>query len=421
MTAPDAVAADRDRASVAATRSRVLGTALVFVVLVACASRAFLAHAWHHVPLEAYRLLYSAATLGFNYPDFGFVRRGLGGTLIHYSGLAQLAGTAAFHVASAALLAAVALRFVQRMHATTQERVVHLAVFAVALLFWAEDVGRTDMAVAAMAGLVALAVRAGRPLLAVLLLLVALAVHEDGVIFGAPLAAVLALDAHRKGRISGAALARAGAVLLCGLAAYLFLDRLPHADNATVAAAVRSRLPRDELVDWALYYGLAGMRGVRTSMCQNCVVDPNYALHVASGLFVIALATAILVGSEPRLRRDALLASLPPYLFLCLVANDLARWAMLAVMNVWFVSASRPAAERAPQRASFAAPLLAVALLLVATHPRRPFAIANTIFSPSPLLEAASIRLGGPATPDLGIVLPRCDPTWRDVLDTRTR
>jgi hypothetical protein len=403
-------------------RGRVFGAVLLFVVLVVCACRVLIKTAWSGARLEDEgRLLYPAATLGIDYPEFGFMRRGLGGTLIHWSGLPQLSGTELFHVVSAALVAAVACRLVLSMRASVKERAVHVLVLIVVLLFWAEDPGRTDVAIAWLLGVIALAARAGRPVRAVLLLLVALAIHETGVIYGVPLAAVILMNAHRERGVARRGVSIAAGLLACTLVGYLFFDRFPHVDNAIVAATVRSRLPRSEVVDWALYFGLSGVRGVRTSICQNWVVDQNYALHVLSGLLVIGFATFILVGTDRRLWRDATLASLPPYLFLCLVANDMSRWTMLAVASVWIVSACRvrTTEDAGPRR--FPASVLAVVVLLVFTHPRRPLLVSHAVYMPSPLIEALSVKLGRPSTPGVDEALRRCDPNWLEVLDARGR
>src|SRR6476620_6480014 len=56
-------------------------------------------------------LLYQAATLGFNYFDFGAVRRGLGGSIVYLLGDNLLRATAVFHILSSALVAAAACWF----------------------------------------------------------------------------------------------------------------------------------------------------------------------------------------------------------------------------------------------------------------------------------------------------------------------
>ena len=140
-----------------------------------------------------------------------------------------------------------------------------------------------------------------------------------------------------------------------------------------------------------------------------------------SALLVTGFASFILVRTERRLWRDAMLALLPPYDFLCLVANDMARWTMLAIINVWIVGACRTATTEHARRRPLLASLLAVAVLLVFTHPRRPFLLPYSVFFPSPLIQALSIKLGAPSTPGPDEVLRRCDPSWLEVLDARGR
>jgi hypothetical protein len=50
----------------------------------------------------------------------------------------------------------------------------------------------------------------------------------------------------------------------------LFADRLPHASVRFVVDTIRSELPRADAVDWALYFALSGMRGVKNSeLCTS--------------------------------------------------------------------------------------------------------------------------------------------------------
>jgi hypothetical protein len=175
-------------------------------------------------------------------------------------------------------------------------------------------------------------------------------------------------------------------------------------------------MPDIVLVDWALYFALAGARGVGTALCQNWIVNPNYALQVVCGVLVITAVVFILAGTHAPAWRRALAVALPPYVFLCLVANDTARWTMLACVNAWIVCACDTSLRESSQARSRAVMLVAIAALLVFTHPRRPLPVPMWMFSPSPLIEALSMRLGGPTTPFPDAVLARCDPNWREVV-----
>ena len=186
-----------------------------------------------------------------------------------------------------------------------------------------------------------------------------------------------------------------------------------------MVSVVRSHFPTHEYVDWAIYFAVSGSRGVRTSICQN-LGDPTYPLHLATGLGVIAIFIALLRnGARPSLPA-ALLAAVPPFLFLSVVANDLSRWTVLAALNVWLLSAvgarAQPAAMptsvrpwRRPPRESAGD----------ARHPAdssEDVAHRGPIFSPAPVIDRARAGLGGPENAALSRRLARCDPDWRSVL-----
>ncbi len=196
---------------------------------------------------------------------------------------------------------------------------------------------------------------------------------------------------------------------------------LPHADVPTMVAVVRSRFPTHEYVDWAIYFAVSGSRGVRTSICQN-LGDPTYPLHLATGLGVIAIFIALLRNEGTPSLPAALLAAVPPFLFLSAVANDLSRWTVLAALNVWLVGAVG-ASERAIGAVGTAGqqwrwPALrigAAVLVIPLIHPKT-WPIQDPIFSPSPVIDRAVQELGGPKTPRFRAALSRCDPDWRSVL-----
>lgn len=408
----------------AAGSTRVPRAALwtLFALLMLASTRLLVREAYRGWQVrESWELLYQAATLAVNYPEFGFVRRGLGGTLIYLSGLPQLTGTIVFHLLSAALVAGVGCALIAAHALERRAALLQAAVLLVLMLFWAEDAGRTDMAVAGCIGLACLAFVRGRPLLAAACLVVGLGVHESAFVYGLPLLLALGLADRRGWRLPRGRLLAAGLLIGAVAIGYAFFDHLPRADNAVVVATVRSRLGDHPLVDWAMYFALGGMRGVRTSICQNLEVDPNYALHVVSGLVVIAVGIFALLGSDRRRWGLALLAALPPYLFLSAVANDLSRWSWLACFNVWLLAVTGPAPAAARPRRWLLVHLLAALALLLLAHPRRPVAISGRIYSPSPLIEALSIRLGGPVTPGPQVFLPACDPRWAEVLSERRR
>jgi hypothetical protein len=392
---------------------------LFFAALLLAASRLLIKEArggWRLT--ETWNLLYQSATIAFNYVEFGFVRRGLSGTLIYLSGLPQVAGTVAFHLLSAACLAAAGCWLIRQSRQSAAVQAVHAGVLMVLMMCWGEDAGRTDMAVAALLAGSVLGLQARRPVLAALALITALAVHENGFIFGVPMLGVLLLT--RRLPVQPKRGLTVALTLLAAVAmAYAFFDRFPRASNAEISAAIHSKLPNHLLVDWAIYYALGGVRGVSTSICQN-LSNPNYPLFLVAGLLVIGTAIAALAGRKWSVWWPSLLAALPPFIFLYLAANDMARWTALACFNAWLVSIAAPAQPLPGRSRSWLLVHLGVvAVLLVLAHPRWPLKVAVPVYSPSPLIEALSIRLGGPVTPNVGVVIDRCDPGWRSVLDQR--
>lgn len=364
-------------------------------------------------------MLYPAATLAFNYFEFGAVRRGLGGSLLHLTGLDLRLATLVFHLVSAAALSvAIGLLF-RRLEGPRWVRAVFAFTALALMLRWAEDaVGRTDLAIAALLAFATLAARSRRPGVAGLLVGTGLFIHETSVILGVPLLAALLIvqRSDPAGRASAfrpdaAALA---AVLAGCLAVYIGLMWLPHADTATMIAAVRAKFPPHRYVDWAIYFAVSDQRGVRTSLCQNAT-DPNFWLHLGSGLALIGLIAFALGRTLLHGRRALLLAAVPPYLFLAVVANDNARWITLACFNVWLVAAA--ASRSLPPVGLRRWPGAAAALaLLLLTHPKATPWSPAPLFEASPLIERVARRLGGPVTSSFSDTLERCDPGWRDAV-----
>jgi len=372
---------------------------------------------WHVI--ERWTLLYQAATIGFNYFEFGFVRRGLAGTIVYLSGLPQLAGTVCFHLLSAAFVSAAGCRYLERVPGGRDRKLIFAFLLLSFVLFWAHDAGRTDMAVAGCLAMSAIQILDLKPLRAALWLIIGLAVHEASFIFGLPLALGLLLSDRRYAQMPPKQLGTAIALLLAVTAVYLQIDKLPHVDNATATAIIRSRLPRHEVVDWAIYFATSGFRGVRTSICQSWEVNPNYLLHGVSGLAVIAVGTFAMGGTDVRVWKRTLLISLTPFLFLYALANDMARWSTLSCFCVWLVAVCQPARETWSNERHLAVHLMAAVAFLLLTYPKSPFPVLIPIYSPSPLIEGYSIRRGGPITPSVIPALEHCDPNWREVLNFR--
>ena len=406
-----------------ASRSRLAAWGF-FVLLVALSTRLLASAVWRGVLLtDESPLLYHAAAIGFSYFDVGFVRRGLAGSVVSLLGPDRLLGTAVFHVLCAAAVAGgAAILFLRlRLRLPAGGRWVYVLLFVALMLRWAEDPGRTDLAVAALLVAAVLAFQAKQLVLSCLCLGLSLGVHETGLVYGLSLFAALLLDGARWRQVPRRTAAAGLLVLAAFVALYLLLGMLPHADVPTMVSVVRSRFPTNEYVDWAIYFAVSGSRGVRTSICQN-LGDPTYPLHLATGLGVIAIFIALLRNRARPSLPAALLAAVPPFLFMSAVANDLSRWTMLAALNVWLLSAvsacdlaeDADGADRRPWRR--AALRIGTAMLVIPLIHPKTWRIQDPIFSPAPVIDHALQEVGGPRTPRFRVALARCDADWRSVL-----
>jgi hypothetical protein len=364
------------------------------------------------------RLLYLAVTLGHNYFEFGFVRRGLAGSIAyHLLGPDLVRATLLFHHLTGLLVAAPAAWLVTRLPWGPRRAALFAVFLPLFVWFWTIDMGRTDMLVEALLALATVAFLRQKPAIASLAVGLALSVHENGFIFGVPLLIALLFDQGRYRRMSRAAIARGATIVCLAVLVYACLPYLPRAGTETIVETLQSKFVRAVEVDWAIYFLVSGQRGVLTSICQN-LTDPNYALHVASGVFLVLLFVGAL---SERGHRWVLLASIPPFIFLCAVSNDLARWMGMAGFNVWLVCVARHDPSTSHER-DLAWWRMGVALLIVPLiHPRW-YSVEAPLFTPSPFIHhIATSRFGAPKTPTFPEALQRCDPDWHQALEPRTR
>jgi uncharacterized membrane protein len=305
-----------------------------------------------------------------------------------------------------------------RFQAPVVRRVVFAVVALALMMRWGEDGGRTDLAVVAVLGAATFAWLSGRIVTAALTVGLGLFIHEASVIVGAPLLAAFAWRDASRGDL---AWQRARTLLLflgVVLAVYAAFPWLPHATNAEIATRVRDRVGNNEAVDVALYFSLAGLRGVRAAVCHNAL-DPAAPMHVVMGLVVIAATVLALAPWRGANRWMVLLAGLPAYLLLAGVANDHARWTLFACMALWLFAISAPhtavaAAERSAVSADVAC-LAAGCVLMLALVPGTRPGISRVV---SPVPRVDQWLYPPPGTKGLGFaeVVARCDPSWRDVL-----
>jgi len=393
---------------------------LVFLALVGLSTRLlFVAYRARILTTIDSPLLYQAGTLGFNYVDFGFVRRGLAGSIVHLIGGDRLVATSAFHILSAVLVAGAACGLLARRPLRRSTAGVFILLFAALVGRWTEDAGRTDMLVATLLVLAVVMLTSARPVWACVAVGIGLFVHETALIFGIPLLVALSLNDARWRHFTTAQWIGVAAVLASALVLYAAFPVLPHADLATIVSTVQSRLPPKEHVDWAIYYAVSGWRGVNTSICQNAG-DPTYVRHVLSGLLIIVLFVIILRQHRPPRRRLVLLASIPSYLFLCVIANDFSRWTVLAAFNVWLIAVSELRTDDAG-RLRFTGLHVASAAAMIALLSPWTATVRYPIYVPSPAVDWSFLRFREPPTPPVSAALERCDPNWQEVLGDSVR
>ena len=135
---------------------------------------------------------YDVVTLEVNYFQFGFIRRGLPGSIIHLIRVDLVSG--AYLIYSVSLLLALILSYfiLRRISASTIACLPFVIILGALLLAWS-TYGHIDMLVAAILMLAALAAGEGALIAAGICLAVGLAVHEEAMIYGLPLIAAILL------------------------------------------------------------------------------------------------------------------------------------------------------------------------------------------------------------------------------------
>ena len=361
---------------------------------------------------------YNAAVLGMNYFDFGFVRRGLSGSIAYLFGSDLLRATIWFYLVALGIVVVLALQLLNKRIAAPLTLIPYVILFGGILLFWACDPGRTDVLIAAFLMLAASAMTNRKPAVACVWLAIGLMTHETAIIYGLPLVVALALRDCQYRSMPLAKYVTASLILLIAVAVYIFTDRFPHASVNTIVSTVRNELPRNELVDRALYLNLSGIRVVRTAMCRNAL-DPRYALHLIEACILIALAIFAIsrwpwsIGFWL-----AILVSIPPFIFLWIVALDHARWVTLSMLNIWLLGVTDREPRKIEQPLIFLAEIACAALVLVLHYPR--IVGQRTVVTPSPMMERVANKFGITSAPSFPETLLSCDPNWREALEKMT-
>jgi hypothetical protein len=367
---------------------------------------------------------YTIVGLAVNYYQFGAMRRGLLGSILYLIGIDLSVGANLAYMFSLILFMIFASVFLRRMTVSTATYLAFLVILAALVLFWSRDVGRTDMLIAAILMMAALAAVNNTIITASLCLAVGLAIHETAVIYGLPVLVAILLDDRRRRIMGSRSAGIAGAIIVASLAIFAMFSILPHSDPKTIVDTIRSEIPTnyndDGRIDLALY-NLVG--GARQFSANICVVwhDRHHFINLLVAIFIILLTLFSLTGDRRLNWIAPTLASVPPMLFLWMTASDMSRWVTFSIANVWIICAVRnfAPAEGEPRwpwaRAACAAAVLVIIYpgIAAAVHLR-----TRPIFFPSPLIEkAVEIALGPPM--DGG--LDHCDPTWRSLVTDQRR
>lgn len=356
---------------------------------------------------------YNAVFLTANYFDVGFVRRGLGGTIARLFSDDPFRGALILHALSAAVLVG-AVGLIQYRLLLARQNLMALFTVGFAILSpqmfagWGTDIGRTDMLVIGTIAWAGIALRAGRPGLAAILLSCGFLAHETSIIFGVPLMLAIAADEAGNGRLDRRGLVRAALLLVAAVASIAGLQALAAPTSSAFLDVMQRLAPpaidqdHADLRDVAAYMMVLGSRGLRTAICYN-LTWPGYRVMIAMS-FLVTVMNGIALGLERRVIW-ASLAVVIPVMFMNAVANDAGRWVKFGCANAWLLSAhlqiGSDLAESGKRLAGRA--LLLVALMSMGISKDAPV---------NPESSRISWHLGSPQEP-VDAWMTRCDPRWR--------
>lgn len=306
--------------------------------------------------VSTYLQAYTRVVIIANYFDDGFVRRGLAGTVLALFRREYLTAGWYFLAFSTVWLCIPLTILFYRLLRTAK---LSVAIFLCAAMVlspqtfsaWGGDAARTDMFVIGFIAWATIAIVANRPIVAVACLLIGALAHETALIYGLPLIIAVGFHAWREGRLEQQPVLAALALLLAGVSATVAGQHLFGADPARQAAHMLSVAPRFDyphadrntqsaaLRDIAIYMATSGMRGVRTAICWNLERNrAHFWLASAYGLVLAGLYVWLLFLGRTVAR--TLFVALLPMLFMSAIGNDIGRWLMFAVANMWLFTAA---------------------------------------------------------------------------------
>jgi len=362
------------------------------------------------------REIYSRTILTINYADNGFIRRGLGGTIVKLLSSDWKLSTLQFIAFSFAwLLIPCGLLFARLVGVVPKAVLVFMGVVLVfspqTFAGASHDPARTDMLVQGFIAWAVLATLSQRRWAGVALILVGSLAHETAVIFGAPILLVCNFTDYRAGVIDRGTGLRLALGFGAALVALLLLQSLAAAPARTAAhmlAATPTGLePTYRLWrDIAIYMTVSGADSLRTAICHNVEINSQHGLTAVFAI-IVALAYPIILPLRTR-PLSVFVTMFVPLVFMLIIANDTGRWLRFAVLNGWLL-----------------AMFLLIAGYRLVEFDRRALAIGGTMlagllvmgFTPYNYANAAThritVKLGFPDPGSLDIWMDRCDPGWR--------
>lgn len=379
------------------------------VLAVAIAMRKVLAQLASGGPLGEVVSNYNLALLSYNYFENGFLRRGLGGTIVALLGGGgdHLAASLLFFLLSAIWLTVPLVVLLWRLEAKAAWSSAWPALILVASpqLFWAwgQDLARADMLVVGLIAWAAIAALDRRLVLGAVLLAIGALSHETALFYGVALVGAIWWIDARAGRASWREAARAVAVL----AGLLVVTALAQHWLGDPHGAIRTMLRRYPKSEDAVYFTFGGLRGIMVSFCGS-YMKPGFYLFVGSIFVLLACYLPILFYRRAQSWLFFVIAALLPMTALSIVAIDYGRWLVFAVANAWIGHVALrlrgvEAVGVSPRGYGLAGVLLLVLLTLRSTAP----------MYPTLAIGAWSDRHLGL---DPGFAAEKCDPDWRAVL-----
>ena len=282
-------------------------------------------------------------------------------------------------------------------------------------LGWSRDLVRTDLLVVAAIAWAVLATLANRRGLAVVILLVGFLVHETALIFGLPLLFALNLQAYRRRELGIGKCVALIAITVTSIAALYLAQSALSAPASVVAARMLQRFPPQgspmtlDLRDAAIYFAVAGGRGIETAICYNLRISHQYYFMAALSFVVLAIYTLML-----RLHKKpwaTIVCVFLPLIFMLAIANDTGRWLKLAVMNAWLFAAALQDTDSESAPLSPVTQMLGVACLVVL------LAMGSTsVQEVNRFSRNLAVKLGMAMPGEPREWLDKCDPAWRKVL-----